>query len=255
MKFFYLSALLFMGVCSAFAQQATLSRIKFNQDNGTVTIYYTISDVKSDNSFLAIRVTAISHGQNIPLKTATGDLGKGVSPLGEKTIVWDAFQDNLQDTMALNFKFEIIALPGKYAQNGAKLSAPGRIKGPLITMGVGVGICAAALVPYSQSKSLYSTYETHLNPSYMDYTTDFTRDNHFEKANSKFLTAQVIAAAGGVVILTGVISWVKFKKRQKKWNTIQSWSLEPTVLDNPAASTIGWSAAPMGMKMTFNLSK
>jgi hypothetical protein len=224
-----------------------------NQDVGTVTIRYVLQDAKPDN-FIALKLTALSHGRAIPVKTATGDIGSGIKPAGQKTIVWDAFQDDLQDTTDLSFRFDIVSLPGKYAQNGDKLAAPGRVTGPLVTMGIGLGIGLYGLVPYSQSKKLYDTYQSNLNPRSPEYS-ETSRDDHFEQANNKLRTAQIAAVAGGVVVLSGFISYLNYKKRQSKWQTVKSWSLEPSVLEQSSFAPACWAGSPIGFKMSFNLSK
>jgi len=253
MKHFLLLALLSICAHRAFSQTAYVSEILLNQDVGTVTIRYILQDA-DPGDFIVLKLTAVSHGRAIPVKTATGDIGKGIKPAGQKTIVWDAFQDNLQDTTDLDFKFEFISLPGKYAQNGDKLAAPGRVTGPLVTMGIGLGIGLYGLVPYSQSKQLYDTYQSNLNPRSSVFS-ETSRNDHFEQANNKLRTAQIAAAAGGVVVLSGFISYLSYKKRQRQWQTIKSWSLEPSVLEQSSLFPAGWAGSPLGFKMTFNLSK
>ena len=84
MKPLLLILLLSLCTCLAQAQTAFVNSIKLNQDLGTITILYTLQNV-NPSDYVAVKLTALSHGQRIELKSATGDIGRGVNPVGVKT--------------------------------------------------------------------------------------------------------------------------------------------------------------------------
>ena len=181
---------LFTGVGPVVAQSvratgATVSNIRVEADSQRVKIRYDVAGISAADS-VHIQVESRSAG-NLPVRTVTGDVGKGVSPGTGKTIYWDytldgvSISDDIRATVLI--KQEAIRQPGTgnggatYALVSALAPGVGNIfvqpnrrvgVRPLITVAYS-GLLVYGLVQQGQSKKHYALYESGLNES--DYTT------------------------------------------------------------------------------------
>ena len=181
---------LFTGVGPVVAQSvratgATVSNIRVEADSQRVKIRYDVVGISPADS-VHIQIESRSAG-NLPVRTVTGDVGKGVAPGTDKTIYWDyrldgvSLIDDIRATVLIKQATTRQSGAGNGGATYALVSAlvpgvgnifvqPNRHVGvrPLITVAY-AGLLAYGLIQQGQSKKHYALYESGLNES--DYTT------------------------------------------------------------------------------------
>ena len=202
---------------------------KLDTDGNQITLKYKLSGVKEKRPYLGVFVKARSEEGVKPIFKAKGDVGAGVDNdmSKEKAIRFDPVKNNLEDLGNLQFEFDVVSLPAKYAERGDVLLAPVRQLPYVGGIVLGAGMAAWALSLNSGAQSLYDTYTSELNP-YSTVFNDLSREDHYLEANRKYRNAQILGVSGGALLITGAIFYIDFRIKRSAWKKMKNWSLGPT---------------------------
>lgn len=216
-------------------------RWELDTDGNQITLRYKLSGVKEKKPYLGVFVKAKGTAGVIPILRAEGDIGVGVDndPATEKIITFDPLRNNLEDLGNLQFKFDVVAFPAKYADRGDELLAPVRQIPYLSAAAAGAGLAIWSAFLYRDSRDLYDVYEAEHNP-YAAVYQDLSREDYYVKANNKYRNAQIMAVGGGALLASGAALWIDYRIRKSGWNKMKNWSLGPS---------------SMGMTMSIGLHK
>ncbi len=206
-------------------------RWELDTDGNLITLRYKLSGVKETKPYLGVFVKAKGKAGVIPIASAEGDIGGGVDndASKEKVITFDPIRNNLEDLGDLQFKFDVVAFPAKYADRGDELLAPVR-QIPYLSAavaGAGLGIWSAFV--YADSRELYDVYKMELNP-FDDIYLNQSREEYYTKANRKYANAQIMAVGGGALLVSGAALWIDYRMKKSGWNKMKKWSLGPNSL-------------------------
>lgn len=206
-------------------------RWELDTDGNLITLRYKLSGVKESKPYLGVFVKAKGEAGVIPITSAEGDIGVGVGndASKEKVISFDPVRNNLEDLGDLQFKFDVVAFPAKYADRGDELLAPARQIPYLSAAVAGAGLGLWSAFVYADSRELYDVYKAELNPFASIYGQQ-SREEHYTKANRKYATAQIMAVGGGALLATGAALWIDYRIKKSGWNKMKKWSLGPSSL-------------------------
>ena len=235
-----------------------------SQENILIT-YDLIKEGAGSNQYFQVSVKATLNDKPLNIASLIGDIGGYVKAGVGKRIVW-AWASDVSEIEG-NLKFTIVAVdplssnptPANPAVNpNAARTTPtaGRPvppwagitgSGGLAVTGIGLGV--AGLSQISNSRELYTVYETNLDPSAAVYS-ELSRDEHYTEANAQFKKGQwfsygglAILAAGGYLMVSRIVGYNKLKKNA-------GFSVAPTFQPNNPSMGYGFKPQP-GLRLGY----
>jgi len=230
-RYFYFFIFFFAGI-SLSAQTVPRDSVRWelDTDGNEMTLRYKMTGVKKNRPYLGVFVDAKGEAGVLPILIAEGDIGNGVDndESKEKVITFDPVENHLEDLGKLQFKFDVVSFPAKYAERGDALLAPVRQIPYLAAAAVGAGLGIFSIPLFKDSRELYDVYLSDLNP-YSTVFAETSREDYYTKANKKYLNAQIMATTGSALFLGGAALWIDFKMKRSDWEKMKRWSLGPSV--------------------------
>ncbi|MBK7338814.1 MAG: hypothetical protein IPJ00_22955 [Saprospirales bacterium] len=203
---------------------------ELDTDGNLITLRYKLSGVKETKPYLGVFVKAKGKAGVIPSRAQKAiSAGCRQRRLQRKVITFDPIRNNLEDLGDLQFKFDVVAFPAKYADRGDELLAPVRQIPYLSAAAVGAGLGIWSAFVYADSRELYDVYKMELNP-FDDIYLNQSREEYYTKANRKYATAQIMAVGGGALLVSGAALWIDYRMKKSGWNKMKKWSLGPSSL-------------------------
>jgi hypothetical protein len=194
--------------------------IRVSDERDMVTISYDLAR-NSRLPFYNITVNLSLGGKTIASPAGlSGDLGSQVTAGLGKKIIWDTRQDIT--SLEGELKIDVLTDSGTTV-DGNMPCAPIKTIPVLAGLGgvaiTGLGLMVSGLGQKGESTDLYDVYSSKTNPDDAVYTT-FSRDEHYQDANSKHkngswltLGGGAILAAGGAVLVSRLIKINTYNKR------------------------------------------
>lgn len=217
MKRFLAFSILLCAVGSATSQvfpQELDNTWEFQEENNKIiVITFDLPDIEGLR-YLKVKSKAFVNDRLIPMRSLRGDVGESVKVGKSKQILWSWENDVVEIDGEL--RFEVIAdnpnpVDLSETETAISQSAPPAIpvlKVLGLPLGAGGGLALTGLLSSTGAKSEWS-----------DMAVSDRSTEEYDRLNGKYKTGQYIAIGGGLVIVAGIIWYVKEKMALKSFSS------------------------------------
>ena len=215
MRHFFLFILLVGSSLSAFGQKASIQNIRLvvDEPTSTVRILYDLTGIRAGDS-VAVVLNGAQSGRIVP-QSVQGDVGINVKDGTNRTIVWNAVQDNVTIDEDVVVMFSISAQPQKAISETLASSTAGRTpsritsptagRKPSIILPVAGFVVAAGLGAFSQSKP--TNYD-----AYQEKTVTAPTQAEIDEINGQIGIRQIAYVAAAAIAIAD-ISYLLLRKK------------------------------------------
>ncbi|MBK8503365.1 MAG: hypothetical protein IPL46_14785 [Saprospiraceae bacterium] len=183
-----------------------------NEERNKVTITYDLARKSGSTTYnVGVRITLDNEVVNA--LALSGDTGPNISPGYGKRIIWDV----LKDLSEISGNLQVTITAKSNAADCIPIKTVPVYAGLTGAAGAGLALLLSGLKLESDSKPLYDTYKSNLNPSDPVFS-EISREDYYQDANSKHKKGQWFTAAGAAVIAAGGVILVSRLIQIKKYN-------------------------------------